>query len=126
MLAMARKTLALCAAIVLVAAIVVSPSNAAAMVDCEDPRGANQPVVETHDHDFEELSHWQDVSDVDISASHDHPDRHCASHACVTAISHDPDAAHSLTNLLVPDGRVFAGSLVEQDSPQGLRRPPRA
>lgn len=125
MLAIVRETLTLCAAIVLVAAIVVSPSNAAAMVGCEDPRGADQPVVETHDHDFEEISHRQDVSDADNGASHDHPDRHCTSHACVTGISHDPDAAHSLTNLLAKDRRVFAGSLDEQDSPQGLRRPPR-
>lgn len=106
-------------AILFAASILLSPSNASAMIGC------NAEFADGHVHE----GHFESGDEGKVS--HDHqsqahePDGHCPSHACITAILAIPSVVVGLTNTARP-GNLLAGDLPgPMSGPEGPLRPPR-
>lgn len=121
---MFRSFLMACVAILIAASLTFAPSNAAAMQDCasQDATVTAAKLVPSG-HSGHEQSHSTDMDQKDHSSAH--PERHCASHTCVVALTLAESATGAHRNWLLVETLLIHDSLIALATPDGLRRPPR-
>ncbi|WP_424934443.1 hypothetical protein [Amaricoccus macauensis] len=113
-----RRLLIVWAVTFVAVSVMLSPANAVEMIDCDSHVSASV-TVEGHDHNVDVLSGHDEMQ-------HQHPESHCASHACVLGVAVAPTDLMEIGPLPDMNRRGIEPSLNTDALLEGLQRPPRA
>ena len=108
-------------ALVFAISVVVSPTNAAAMLDCD----VIEATVEEHAHKAAD-EHADHLAEKYTGSNNGHAEGHCAAHVCVSAVAPSHLPAESQGMWAAADHLITPPSLINLEGPHGLRRPPKA